>query len=557
MEIFKKNWLFLLLVIGLTIFLQYLPFLYHLRQTPPDRVYLGAERYTPDYYIYLFYTNQGALNRVSVSDFYTNEPHNEALVHIEYLVMGKIGALIGLGVVATFYLFRSLFLIIYLLLSFWFIAKFFKDLGWQRITFLFSIFWGGVFWPTTEQGLIFKTFFDFYQPPDLINRLTFEPHKLMGMSLFLLLLFYGLSFYENYQKYNLSQRIRRFVLLLLFALLGGLIHGITIISLIFTVVFYLLSKSLLVLFSKEKIRLLWQPALLMFLLFLVMISPIFYWQQVFSQNPVWYQVFKYWEGYFVQIDSKAPLAPTLVGFFLILGPLILLSLIGVRKLLTEHKNLGLLLISFLSSNLFLFFYGYIFLGTSKHRYYQTPYLLVWSILAIYGLRTLFSRPQRLSKLRFVMAGVACFLLLSVGLPGTKQGFEKQFYQFGQPPNLELLAYPTKGMYGGFLWLKDHSRTNDVILSLPTVGNIIPAIPGRKVLVGDYVHSYLYAEKLPLVQKFFKGEMTLGEAENFLNKEKVNFVFVSVEEKALGNLSSYVSLLQNVYQNDETMIYKIK
>ncbi len=571
----KKNLVFLFLISLILLILQYLPYIYHVRQTPPDRVYLGAERYTPDYYIYLFYTNQGFLNRTTVSDFYTNEPHEDSLVHVEYLIMGKIGSLLGFSVITTYYFFRSLFLIIYIFASFWFITKFIKDSLWQKLTLILSFFWGGLFWPeVTNTGLNLKSYFDFYQPPDLINRLTFEPHKLIGMGLFLIIL--NVIARTSYYGHRTKQSIKYYILLPLL-LVVGFIHGITSISIAFTIIFYLLLVSLLKLLRHKftlKTLLSFSP---FFPIIVFLILPVFYWQRVFATNPVWYNVFYTWEKYFTNIDRLAPLVPTIIGYLFTIGPLIFLSLIGLKKFLNDHKQTGLFILSFLLSNIFLFFLGYIVLGTSKHRFFQTPYLLVWSILASYGLRefadkitisagdsasvvrgffSLFSKKTP-PAIRALAGPALITTLLLFGLPNLKQGLDRQLYQFGTPPNLEFLAYPAKTFYQGLLWLKKNTTTNDIILSLPTAGNIIPAIPGRKVVVGDYVHTYRFAEKLSLVTKFYKGQMTNIEAKNYLQKEKVSFVFWGEEEKNIGDYPAKTEFLKEVFRNKDVVIYQVK
>ncbi|MBI3385001.1 hypothetical protein HY030_02295 [Candidatus Gottesmanbacteria bacterium] len=572
MSFFKKDFPFLFLISLILLILQYSPYVYHLHQTPPDRVYLGAERYTPDYYIYLFYTNQGFLNRTTVSDFYTNVPHDDSFVHIEYLVMGKIGHLLGLSVVAAFYLFRSLFLIIYILTSFWFITKFIKDTLWQKLTLILSFFYGGLFWPEiTKTGLNLKAYFDFYQPPDLINRLGFEPHKLIGMSLFLIILYLSYKTYKTYKTY---------IILFSLTLLAGLIHGITSISLIFTIIFYLLLKVIIHILNNKKPHLVGLLKSAKYYLFLAFLSlPLLYWQWVFSKNSAW-QNASWWEHYFVQADFKSPLLPTLLGFLVVLGPLIFLSLLGLKQFLQKTQQLGLLLLSFLSSNIFLFFLGFYFLETSKQRYFQTPYLLGWSILAMYGLIDLIEKIRRRltnflrspipSERRGILTPqenlvnrhrklliITTTIILIFGLPNFKQGLDRELYQFGKTPNLDLFSYPPKPWYESLVWAKDHTEANDVFLSLPNAGHVIPAISGRRVFLGDFFHTPGYYDKLPFVTKFYGGQMTKEEVKKILSREHINYIFVGYEEKALGDITKYQpGLFSEVFKNNEVVIYKV-
>ncbi len=552
MILFRKNWLFLLFTILILLVLQNTPYIYHRLQTPKDRVYLGAERYPPDYYIYLFYTGQGALNKTLVTDYYTNEPHEDSVVHYEYLIAGKIGSILGLSLPATFYIFRSLTFLFFFLLSFFFLSIFLKNTLWLKFTFLLSLFWSGIPWLQFNNWFNLTSYIDFYQPPDLTNRLMYEPHKFLGMSLFLIC-FYLISSL-NAIRYPLYAKYFALTALLL---LTGIIHGVSSISLIFTILLYLCFRFLIHHMNKKSVLSFISSNIKYLGYLLVLALPLLYWKIVFTNNPVWFQVFNALEGYFVNLDKNAPLLPTIQGYLLILGPLIILSIVGFKKFLSENKNSGLLLLSFLLSNLLLFFIVYVFLGTSKQRYFQTPYLLGWSIMAVYGMQKILGFLKR----RIININVIVFIIfitvIILGLPNFKQGLDRELNQFGTPPNLSLLAYPTKNWYESLVWLKNNSTKESVILALPSTSLIIPAFPGRLVLAGDYVHSFKYNEKLPMVEKFFSGNLTQDEAQAFLKKEKVNYVFVGDEEKSKGEISSYQTLLTLVFSNSDVTIYQVK
>ncbi len=607
MSNFKGHWLFLLVVTVVLVTLQYLPYIYHASQTPEDRVYLGAERYAPDYYIYLFYFNQGALGRTSVLNYYTNLPHDGSLVHIEYLVAGKIGSLLGLSLPATFYLFRTLTLVFYILVSFWFIGLFFKEenppiipakagiytnnLGnhivsrvrgndnelLHKLTFLLSFFWSGIFWPeTTPTGVNFKSYFDFYQPPDLINRLGFEPHKFLGTSLFLIIIYLLSSFWliqNPSRKTSGVASLPRMTLLFFLALLAGLLHGVTAVSLIFTILFYLFFMFIISILNKKSVQSFLHQILLVFLIIIPLSLPLLYWQYVFTQNPVWQKV-ALWEKYFVQVDFKSPLWPTLTGYLLVLGPLIFLGLIGLKNFLKTSQKLGLLVFSFLTSNVFLFFLGYLILGTSKQRYFQTPYLAGWSILAMYGIKQIndklrgpnngkeinsreYSGTKKIEQTSSRTLILSVIIILLLGLPNFKQGLDRELSQFGQNPKVDIFAYPPRGWYQSLVWAKNQTSPAAVFLSLPNAGHLIPALPGRRVFLGDFFHTPDYYDKLTLVQNFYQQKLTPEEARNFLKEQNISYVFYGYEEKKQGDISSYASLLIPVFNNSEVTIYKIK
>lgn len=511
----KKN-LFLILFSLFLVSVQTFPYLYLLKNTPKDRVYLGAERYYPDYYAYLFYVNQGNKGEKIVQDLFTNEPHGNTIVHYEYLIIGKIGSLFAVSPQLTYFLARSLLLLIYIYISFWFIGLFIQNYFHKISVLALSFLYDGFF---------FLNLNNFYQPPNLITRLTNEPHKFIGMSLFLLTLY--------------ALRQKKLFLLGIFSVLIGFIHGASAVSLMACLSLFIFLQFI----SSKKIYL---PAVFSLILLPI---PLIYWNFVFSNNPVW-KYMDVWENQFVQTDLASPIIPSLLSYLFILGPLIILTLIGLQKFLKEHKSFGLLILSFIASNFILLFIGFIILKTSKIRYFQTPYLLAFAVMAYYGIITIAQKIKIKNNSFLVIFTLA---LIIPGIPNIFSGISSHLKAYKN--STEITVYPPKQWYKAILWLDNISKSS-VVLSLPKAGLIIPATPGRRVVIGDYVSSYNYFQKLPLVKNFFSNQMSLDQAINYLKQERVNYVFYGLEEKTYGNLDKYSKILTPVFKNEDAAIYKV-
>lgn len=512
---FKKS-PFLILSIIILLCLQLLPFFYYSSQTPKDRVYLGAERYAPDYYSLLSYISLGTLGKTSAVDLYTNEPHQGSLVHAEYLIFGKAGSFFNLPPQVTYYISRTVLLTIFISVSYWFIGLFIKNKIVRNMTLLLSFFWDG--------SIINAP--NFYQLPNLFNRLTFEPHKLIGMVLTALVL------------YTLSQKKKIFLTIVL-SFLIGFIHGTSALTLGLAIIIYILIS--------RKLR----SNLIISMIFLAL--PLLYWQYVFSNNIVWNQIFSTWEKYYSQIDMAAPPIPIIISYLLTLGPLLLLSIIGLKKFISTKTSLGLLTISYIISHIFLFFAGFILLQTSRIRFYQTPYLLFLSIMAVFGIITLTEKIKFKNKTMLTVIVISLLILQSI--PNSISSLKTTLAQFGPKNNLDFIAYPPKKWYKALDWLNT-TPPDSVVLCLLNAGQILPGISGRRVVVGHFGASYNYYQKLPLAQKFFKGQMTLSEAKAYLQKERVNYVFYGLEEKSYGTLDKYSQILKPVFENEDANIYKV-
>lgn len=516
----------LLITSALLIFLQTYPYITNLKDAPKDRVYLGAERYYPDYYAYLFYVNQGNTGASIVQNLFTNEPHADTYVHFEYVIIGKIGSLLKINPIQTLFLARSILLLLFIFISFIFTGLFIRKPIHRILILTLSFFYNGFF---------FLDISDFYEPPDLINRLTFEPHKFIGMSLFLIAL------------YSISKK--RLFVSALTCLTIGLFHGASAISMIATLGLFLF---LLLISHPFKLRKFILENIIIFLPLLLLPIPLIYWNDVFTNNPVW-QYMDQWEKYAVLSDIKKFSISSIASYLSQLGPLIILSALGLKSFLKENKKTGLLLLSFYISNFLLLFLGFIILKTSKIRYFQTPYLLALSIMAYYGILSI------LKKIRFKRLDLGLFitivLLLSLGIPNIRTGILKYIYPYKTQYTNEISVYPTKTLYNAILWLNSTPQES-IVLSLSKAGLLIPATPGRRVVASDIVSSYNYLLKLPKIYDFYRGGMPENKAKEYLKQERVNYIFYGPEEKSVGNLDKYSSFITQVFSNSEASIYKV-
>ena len=110
---------------------------------------------------------------------------------------------------------------------------------------------------------------------------------------------------------------------------------------------------------------------------------------------------------------------------------------------------------------------------------------------------------------------------------------------------------------GIRWLRDNTKSDDVILAEITAGNYIPAYSGNTVYFGQ-ANTYDYENKQILVDKFFKGEFNLNQAEIFIKNGRIKYVF---EDKNLpageAGLSGIYPFLKPVFHNSIVTIYKVK
>lgn len=411
----------------------------------------------------------------------------------------------------------------FIIISYWFIGLFFKNSFHRNLILILSFFYN---------GFSFLNLNNFYQPPSFINYITSEPHHLIGFILTILTLY---SISKN--RLLASAALSFFI---------GFVHGTSTLSLIAALILF---GFLQLIYSKKNLARFTKDNLVILLSLLLLPISLIFWKIIFNKNPQLHYILIEWEKFYFQTDMEAPFLPIILAYFAIMGLLILLSALGLKKFLEENKKLGLLIFSFLASNLILILFGYIPLSTSKIRFYQTPYLLLFSIMAYYGLLFL-AKKTRIKNGFFLF--ISTTLIIILGIPNIISGINKFIEPYKNSADLSVYL-PTK-WYQAILWL-ENTPEDSVILSCLKAGEIIGAVPGRRVVIGVFEGSYDFG-KVYLAEQFFKGQMTPTEAKNYLQKKRVNYVFYGLEEKNYGNLNQYSLLLQKVFENEDASIYKV-
>ncbi|MCA1595074.1 MAG: hypothetical protein LC772_01400 [Chloroflexi bacterium] len=98
---------------------------------------------------------------------------------------------------------------------------------------------------------------------------------------------------------------------------------------------------------------------------------------------------------------------------------------------------------------------------------------------------------------------------------------------------------------GIEWLAAHAGREDAVLSLPPVGNIIPAVTGRRVYVGHWGETARFDEKWQQARDFFRGAMPANTASAFLRSNRIRYVYEGSAETSLATEGGDPDLTQEV------------
>lgn len=121
-----------------------------------------------------------------------------------------------------------------------------------------------------------------------------------------------------------------------------------------------------------------------------------------------------------------------------------------------------------------------------------------------------------------------------------------------------IVYPLKDFMNGVYFLRDNTNRNTVVLGYVTAGNYIPAYAGNFVYLG---HANTPDEdgKEKIASRFFSGKMKQEEAKEFLQKERISYIYFGPQEKELGgvqDLQAVYPFVTSLYQNKHVIIYRV-
>ena len=267
-------------------------------------------------------------------------------------------------------------------------------------------------------------------------------------------------------------------------------------------------------------------------------------------------------------------------YFLALGPMLPLGLLGGLVVLGRFIKLGRLeerekivmpVIAWIIAVFLLFAIFEKVPTQSPLRFTEGAIHIPLGILAAYFLSSVwrwdrfhkFSRSLEFMKRMAIGIVTTVIILMGLGVMGsmvgwlTDQGFSKGKGTWLVPLGAQLV-YPLQDFMEGIYYLRDNTDKNSVVLGYITAGNYIPAYAGNFVYIG---HANTPDEdgKEKIAARFFKGEMKEEEAKEFLQRERISYVFFGPQEKEVGgvrDLKGIYPFLFPVYNNKEATVYKI-
>ena len=113
---------------------------------------------------------------------------------------------------------------------------------------------------------------------------------------------------------------------------------------------------------------------------------------------------------------------------------------------------------------------------------------------------------------------------------------------------------SRGEVEAFQWLNENGKPDSLVLAGPSTGLYIPTYTGDCVFYGHPFETLNQQANEGLVTNMFNGVFNTSDAEAYLSKQGVDYVFYGPREKQLGN-PKFLTDLKVVYSNDDVIIYE--
>lgn len=542
----------------LFVFLSFTPSLYeiyHAKDLPKDRIFVLEHNYMFDYNFYISRIREGQEDKWLITEKYYNKSHLSSLFQIIYLYLGKAGKVFSMDPQASYHASRIIFGFILLYLIGLFVLEHFDNL-WAFVAYLLIVTSGSypILIKLETGGYRFGTYMGWWSAMDSLQRITFIPHVLIGQ-IFILIFIWKLATKSIYHLPPIK--------LIIWGLTGfviGIIFPPTLI--VVYAVFGVISFLELFFIKSGKSLKVWINTKILpkFIFFILSFPSFIYLQYMFRIDP--------WKA-LALFDIQHRINLPYNEYMLALGPVLPLGVAGMITALIRREKKFVLSAVWILAIWLLFLVFEKVPQQSPSRFTEALIHIPLGMLTAYFFYTLWNLRTRLNKplikyykviLGFIVTSeivMGILVMLSMVMWLTDQAYGKRVGGWQVPIGAQV-AYPLKGFMDGIYFIRDNTPKNSVIMTYITAGNFIPAYAGQYVYIG---HANTPDEdgKEKIAASFYRGQMSMEEARDFLVRENASFVYFGPQEKELGkieDLKTVYPFLSEVYRNQKVLIYKV-
>jgi hypothetical protein len=459
----------------------------------------------------------------------TPEPHAPVFFNLEWLLLGKLAAVMGGSVELAFQIVRIGSIFALCLAVYWLCAFLFDTIPMRRIAFTAIMLGGGFGWVVHVPGLggllPDRLFLDLSAAIHPFFWMLLAPHSAIAASLALLALCLFLSAEAGGGE-------RGYWLAAAACFFGGLVRPYEMLYLVVAIPLYSLALAV----RKKNAG----PAsryLLRSLLVCASIPVFAYYLWLFE----FHDVFRW-------IGIQSVVAPPLPGSLVLslgLASVLLVSGLGNLLRLTERSSPHLLIACCFIASLGLLYafpllaFSLQFLGTLL-----IPMVLVGSVTLEPRVVSWVERGRR------ARVAIAAVLLLNSLTSIALLGSHSQAVARGEHRTDWRLIE-------AYAWLEENSSPRDVVLASCRIGHQIPRYTHASSFCGYFFGTVDFRGKRAMVQKFFAAETKDGYRRRLLRQFDVRYVvFSATDPPSTGYDPETTPFLRRAYGNDIATVFEV-
>lgn len=465
---------------------------------PTNTVYLGTIHYFEDYFLYINHFFQGAHGAFLTANRYTNETTPSSILYWTDVVMGKLGALIGLSPIGSYHMWLILLTIITLCVMYVLLLRMFPKSNLHALLgFLFATLSTSLINHIYVNGNPMWYPFQLWKTPHFaFDRLGGVPHQTLQSLLFFVLTI--LCLLPTVSRKNLT--------IALIALVSFTLTTLQPIQAMIFLAVYLTTQ--IVLYVHKKPTSVAKLAVLFF-----SVTCTFVYMYVLSTTLPHSQA-RMWDG----LQQTTTTLPFLL---LSLGPISILFLLGILPSILSGNPLFLFAIILVVST-----YG-VFLSPIPHilgiSNLRIIFPAIYPFMAVVAVQGVLFIAKKLSKIisiaTTINAIMAIFILMS--LPTLYWEIQQKILSQEDVNNQTI--YLSNTLSSMFTFLQTTGKFKDVVLSNPAshMDTLTPALSGHTTYSGHMLLTIDNTKKQDYARQFFS--LVLPDAKNWLIKNNIRYI----------------------------------
>ncbi len=484
-----------------------------------------------------------------VHDHLSGEPHRAVLMYLPYVLLGKLAVLVGIDFQAAYHLAEIVTRLTLLAAIYALCVAVLPRQSQRRVAFGLIVTSSGVSAAVALMqvvaGVSIPSGTKEFTNPEVSTFLTLftPPHLMLGLAL----LFFAACLYLRCIS---RPGLRVVAATLVVTVLLSLTNSFSLITLCAAVAGHL---PIIWLTNRPQLR----HAMLGAASVALGSAPIVaYNALVFGRDPFWSATY---------VAQNVLPSPTPYEFLTGYGLLVVLALAGLRAFVRDATPARSLVLSWVVLTLLLM---YLPIGIQRRFAYGLhPMLGLVAALGAIPVWRWIRRPRRVPLM--LARPILTFAFLEILVGSTFGYYVFVMYTAQDPiarggPGLEQALKMSRGAFQSAslrntgLWLADVMEDEDVILASTETANYLAGIVPGRVYSAHFVATLRYTEKLPAMERFYRGESTPAESLRFLHEGRIRFVVYGPHEREIGATAPPPELpLVPVYHNAEVTAYEVR